>query len=101
MKSRASKIPAGKRPVDPNPESAEPLAGSPERMREILDEIPVQAWCALSDGRTEFRNPAWLDYAGVEAEDAGRQGWADTVHPDDRENCANTWAEILASGAAG
>jgi PAS domain S-box-containing protein len=101
MKSRGSKIPTKTRPDDPNPESGEPPAAPPEPMRAILDEIPVQAWCALSDGTTEFRNRAWLDYAGVKAEDCGRQGWSDTVHPDDRERCANTWAEIRASGAAG
>jgi len=99
MKSRGSRIPAKNQPDAP--EFAEPLTPPPERMRAILDEIPIQAWCALSDGRTEFRNPAWLDYAGVKAQDGGREGWSDRVHPDDKENCATAWAEILASGAAG
>ncbi len=101
MKSRDSKVPVKNGPADPQAESAEPPGTPPERMREILNEIPVQAWCALSDGTTEFRNRAWLDYAGVKVEDGGRQGWSDTVHPDDRERCVNTWAEIRASGAAG
>jgi len=101
MKSRVSKIPAKSRPGDPPPEATEPPAAPPERMRAILDEIPVQTWCALSDGTTEFRNRAWLDYAGVKAKDFGRQEWCDTVHPDDRERCSKTWAEIRTSGAAG
>ena len=101
MKSKTSKIPTKERPDDPNPEAEEPPAAPPERMRAILDEIPLQAWCALPDGTTEFRNRAWLDYAGVQAEDGDRQGWGDTVHPDDRERCATKWTEIRASGAAG
>src|ERR1700691_1337538 len=100
MKSRASKIPAKTRPDNPTPEAPEPPAAPPERMRAILDEIPVQAWCALSDGTTEFRNRAWLDYAGGQAEDGDRRGWSDTVHPDDLERCADTWAQIRASGLA-
>lgn len=101
MKSRGSKIPAKNRSDDPIPEAAEPPPGPPDRMRAILDEIPVQAWCSQSDGTTEFRNRAWLDYAGVKAEESGRQDWSDTVHPDDRRRSAKTWAEIRASGAAG
>ena len=100
MKSRGSKITATNRSDDSIPQAAEPSAESPDRMRAILDEIPVQAWCALPNGTTEFRNRAWLDYAGVKPED-GRDGWGDTVHPDDRESCSRTWAEIRASEAAG
>src|SRR5271163_4350470 len=101
MKSKGLKVPAKNRLDSSSLGPADPAFAAPERMSAILEEIPSQAWCSLSDGTTEFRNRAWLDYAGATAEDGGRQGWSDTVHRDDRENCANTWAEILASGATG
>ena len=76
MKSRSSKIQNETGPAKTFPESAEPTVEpvSQERIRAILDEIPVQAWCALSGGETDFHNRAWLAYAGVKAEDAGRYG---------------------------
>jgi len=101
MKSKGSKVPAKNRLDSLSLGPADPAAATPERINAILDEIPVQAWCSMSDGTTEFRNRAWLDYAGADAQDVGRQGWSDTVHPDDRERCSRTWAEIRASEAAG
>src|ERR1700749_1252514 len=100
MKSKAPKISAKNRGDDPKSESAERSAAPPERMSAILDEIPVQAWCSLPDGTMEFRNRAWVEYAGGKSR-SGREGWSDTVHKDDRKHCTKAWSEIRASGTAG
>jgi PAS domain S-box-containing protein len=98
MKSKSSKFPAKDR--SDAPKFAVRPSAPPERMSAILEELLVQAWCSLPDGTMEFRNRAWLDYAGVTVKDAGRHDWNKTVHPDDCDHCEKAWSEIRASGAA-
>src|SRR5579872_4569504 len=47
------------------PEPAKSEFNAQDRLKAIIDAIPVQAWCALPDGAPEFQNRVWLDYAGL------------------------------------
>ena len=67
----------------------------------LIDALPGLGWSALPDGRAEFLNQRWLDYAGMTAEQAQGLGWVEAIHPDDRERLTVYWQTCLASGTSG
>jgi len=64
----------------------------------IINTIPTTAWTTRPDGYCDFLNQVWLDYAGMTAEQAQGWGWAEAIHPDDREQLVEDWQASLASG---
>src|SRR5215469_15787824 len=64
----------------------------------IINTIPTTAWTTRPDGYCDFLNQVWLDYAGMSAEQAQGWGWAEAIHPDDREQLVEVWQSSLASG---
>src|SRR5499427_1006277 len=64
----------------------------------IVNTIPTAAWTTRPDGYCDFINQVWLDYTGINAEKAQGWGWAEAIHPDDREQLVEEWQACLASG---
>ena len=64
----------------------------------IIGTIPTTAWTTRPDGYCDFINQVWLDYAGMSAEQAQGWGWAEAIHPDDRQKYVEHWQSCLASG---
>jgi len=64
----------------------------------LIDAFPGLGWSALPDGRAEFLNQRWLDYTGMTAAHASGSGWAEVIHPDDRQRLIEHWHTCLASG---
>src|SRR5271155_2612260 len=88
----------------PQPSAPEPARrefNSQDRLKGIIDAIPVQAWCALADGAPEFQNRVWLDYAGSTQAETRQRGWTGGLHPEDLDRCLKKWIEIRLSGAPG
>jgi PAS domain S-box-containing protein len=77
------------------------IKASEAELRRIIDTIPMQVWCALPDGSTEFQNRRWLEYSGLSAEQARGWGWRDAVHPQDVDAYTDRWLAIHASQAPG
>ncbi|HKE59879.1 MAG TPA: PAS domain-containing protein, partial [Pyrinomonadaceae bacterium] len=71
---------------------------SERNLAAIIDTIPTTAWTTRSDGYCDFLNQGWLDYTGMTAEKAQGWGWADAIHPDDRQRLVEDWQSGLASG---
>src|ERR1700683_140656 len=90
---------SGAQPAAPGPAKIE--FDSQDRLKAIIDAIPVQAWCALVDGAPEFQNRAWLDYAGSTQNETRQRGWTGGLHPEDLDRCLKKWIEIRLSGAPG
>ena len=67
-------------------------------LRALVETIPQFTFVTAPDGRNEFCNQRWTDYCGLSAERADGFGWADIVHPDDREATFAAWAGAVASG---
>ena len=68
---------------------------SEERFRVTADSAPWMVWMSDSDGRRTYFNSGWLDVTGRRLDDEIGDGWAATVHPDDREACLATVREAV------
>jgi PAS domain S-box-containing protein len=66
------------------PPSQPPLEFDP-RFKKIADAAPVMFWTADANGRCTFVNRAWLEFTGRTLNDDLMDGWADAIHPDDRD----------------
>nr|WP_294520695.1 PAS domain-containing protein [uncultured Rhodopila sp.] len=69
-------------------------------LRALVETIPQFAFTASPDGRNEYRNQRWTDYSGLAADQAEGFGWADIVHPDDRDATLAAWTHAVAAGEA-
>jgi PAS domain S-box-containing protein len=68
---------------------------SEARFRLAADAAPVMMWAALPDGGCTYFNRAWLDFTGRRIEQELGNGWAEGVHPDDREGCLDAYRRAL------
>jgi len=57
----------------------------------LMQEFPNPIWRAGRDSKCNYFNRAWLDFTGRTLEQELGDGWADGVHPDDRERCLSTY----------
>jgi PAS domain S-box-containing protein len=73
------------------------LVESEERFRRMADFAPVLLWVASADGRYLWFNRMWLEFTGRPLEQEIGPGWAEGVHPDDRESCMKSHADAFAS----
>ena len=71
---------------------------SEHNLAAIINTIPTTAWTARPDGYCDFLNQGWVDYTGLTAEKAQGWGWAEAIHPDDREQLVEVWQSSLGSG---
>ena len=76
----------------------EALQKSERNLAAIINTIPTAAWTTRPDGYCDFINQVWLDYAGMTAEKAQAWGWAEAIHPDDRNKLLEDWQSCLTSG---
>jgi PAS domain S-box-containing protein len=67
------------------------LAESAARYREMAEYLPHIVWTAGGDGRIDFSNRRWAEYAGD-----GRS-WVDAVHPDEQSAVYTWWAKAVAT----
>jgi PAS domain S-box-containing protein len=77
------------------PESAH---HSDQRYRALADSMPQLVWATDADGRHFYFNRRWYEYTGMtEAESLGF-GFADALHPDDRQRTLDRWARAWRDG---
>jgi formate hydrogenlyase transcriptional activator len=74
---------------------------SEAKLRQVIDAIPILAWCNLPDGPNEFLNKRWHDYTGLAPEESHGWGWQVAFHPEDLPPLMEKWRELLISGEPG
>jgi PAS domain S-box-containing protein len=84
--------------IDDRKKAEEALQSAERNLAAIINTIPTTAWTTRPDGYCDFVNQVWLEYAGMSAEQAQGWGWAEAIHPDDRENLVDEWQLCLVSG---
>jgi diguanylate cyclase (GGDEF)-like protein/PAS domain S-box-containing protein len=67
------------------------LRRSEENLRVLAKNESVLIWLAGPDKQCTYFNQVWLDFTGrTMAQELG-EGWAEGVHPDDREDCVHAF----------
>ncbi|HEV2397965.1 MAG TPA: PAS domain-containing protein [Candidatus Sulfotelmatobacter sp.] len=84
--------------IEDRKRAEEAQRASERNLASIINTIPTTAWTTRGDGYCDFLNQGWLDYAGMAAEKAKGWGWAEAIHPDDRERLVEEWQSCLAAG---
>ncbi len=60
--------------------------------RVMADSAPVMIWMSGPDKLCTYFNKRWLDFTGRPAECQLGDGWLESVHPEDRQECMATYA---------
>lgn len=75
------------------------LEASEQRSRSLSDAMPLIVWTARPDGAVTYFNQRWFEYTGLTEQQALAWGWADVLHPDDRQPAIERWNDSLRTGA--
>ena len=67
------------------------LRESEAHFRIMADTAPVLIWRSGVNKKCDFFNQPWLSFTGRTIEQELGDGWADSVHPDDRAFCVETY----------
>lgn len=74
------------------------LLESQARLRTLTESLPHLVWTCAADGRCDYLSRQWVEYTGrSEAEQLG-YGWAEQLHPEDRERVQAEWARATERG---
>ncbi len=74
------------------------LRESEERYRLVAESVPEVIWMGLPDGGNAYCNRRWYEYTGFTEEQTYGSGWANALHPDDRDRVQREWAESARTG---
>ncbi len=69
------------------------LRESEERFRAFTELAPVGVFVTDVDGKTKYWNDRLCEMTGMSIEQGSGTGWADGVHPEDRERVFQKWYE--------
>ncbi|MES2505588.1 MAG: PAS domain S-box protein [Verrucomicrobiota bacterium] len=69
------------------------LRASERRWRDMAEAMPHLVWTSVADGSWDFVSPQWCTYTGRREEEQRGHGWAEAVHPEDRQVLEKAWNE--------
>ncbi|HEX2645481.1 MAG TPA: CheR family methyltransferase [Thermoanaerobaculia bacterium] len=75
----------------------EELRRSEERYRSLVAAMTSVVWATDASGSFVVPQLAWESYTGQSWREHQGWGWAEAIHPDDRERIKSVWAAALAS----
>jgi PAS domain S-box-containing protein len=74
------------------------LVESRQHYQALVEALPHLVWTCRPDGHCDFLSRQWVEYTGRPAEEQLGYGWAEQVHPEDRERVRSAWAEATVRG---
>jgi PAS domain S-box-containing protein len=86
------------RDISDRKRAEEAVRRSERELRELIETIPAMAFAIGRDGSSEFVSRQWIEFSGMSGEQTTGEGWAATLHPDDREEHIAKWRAAHASG---
>jgi PAS domain S-box-containing protein len=84
--------------ITPSAEGVQRSGTAEDRLRLVIDTIPVQVTRARPDGSLDFINHRWLEFLGVSVEMVQDWGWTTVTHPEDVDRFLRGWRSAMASG---
>jgi PAS domain S-box-containing protein len=69
-----------------------------KKLQDVIEAIPGYVWSARPDGSIDFINRRWLEYSGLSLEQGLGWGWAEAIHPEDRDRFIEAWQAAFQSG---
>jgi len=69
---------------------------SAERYQALIGAMAVIVW--TPEGNQIHEAPEWQEFTGQTREELAGIGWADAIHPEDRERTVRLWHEALGTG---
>jgi PAS domain S-box-containing protein len=69
----------------------EAMRESEMKFRLLTENIPQLVWTCTPEGECDYVSPQWCEYTGAPVEQQLGRGWAQWVHPDDREPMHQQW----------
>ena len=73
------------------------LVRAARRFRTAIDAVHGVLWTNSAEGRMAGEQPGWAALTGQSQAEYEGFGWANAVHPDDREASVRTWNEAVAA----
>jgi PAS domain S-box-containing protein len=74
------------------------LRDGEERFRTLTESLPHLVWTCRADGWCDYLSPQWVEYTGRPAAEQLGSGWADHLHPEDRERVRTEWMRATQRG---
>ncbi|RAU84013.1 PAS domain-containing sensor histidine kinase [Pontibacter arcticus] len=68
--------------------------------RDLLNSLPLLIWTATPEGNIDFYTNRSSEYTGANLHELKMKGWADFIHPDDKEESMTLWETSLKTGKA-
>jgi PAS domain S-box-containing protein len=72
-------------------------ASGEQRFRDLLDASPIMVWMSGTDAMCTFVNRSWLQFRGRSLQEELGNGWAEGIHPDDRDVCLETYLKAFSA----
>ena len=69
------------------------LKDSIELFQTMADNVPAMIWMSGNDKFEDYFNKTWLNFTGRTLEKEIDEGWLEGVHPDDVQQCIDTYNE--------
>jgi len=69
-----------------------------QKFRTLLAQLPVGVFEADPEFRGLYHNETWCEMVGLSDEEARDKGWAEALHPDDRERVLSAAAQAARAG---
>jgi len=66
-----------------------------QRFKELMNASPLMIWMSGADAMCNFFNRAWLEFRGRTLEEELGNGWAEGLHPDDRDLLLETYLKAF------
>ncbi|MGJ0510327.1 MAG: PAS domain-containing sensor histidine kinase [Methylocystis sp.] len=73
------------------------MRNSEENFRALVTASAQMVWTTDADGNVVEDSPNWRAFTGQSMEQFRGSGWADAVHPDDREAVVKSWRQSISA----
>jgi PAS domain S-box-containing protein len=87
------------RDIGPMKSAEHALRESERKFRVLSDSSPVGVFHTDAAGKCTYTNPRWQEMFGLDLAMSLGEGWARTLHPDDRAAVFETWGQAAETGA--